>query len=322
MKKHLILILVCISFAISTQAQQDAQYSMYMFNGLYLNPAYAGSQEVISTTALYRHQWVGVEGAPRSASFAIHSPFKRDQYALGGIVSFDKLGLDQTYSAYLSYAYRLRFKKGMKLSFGIQAGGQYYQSNLQKADLPGTPFDISFSENRSLFLPNVGFGVYFYSKKFYAGVSVPHIINMSLSEAWSTSQNRKTVAKMYNHYLFTAGGVIGRDESKVKFKPSTLVKYVAGAPVNWDITASFLFINRLWVGASYRLGLDKSGLRGNRIIGLAEFKITPQLRVGYAYDYDVDNLRSLNFGSHEIMLGYDFGFDKTRFVTPRYVSYF
>lgn len=186
MKKVLTLI---VAFSLSftyLSAQQDAEYSMYMFNGLYLNPAYAGSQDVISATALYRHQWVGIEGAPRSGSIAIHSPFKRDQYALGGVFSFDRLGKDQTYSFYLDYAYKLRFKKGLKLSFGIQAGGQYYKNNLTESVINTT--DLAFANNRSLFLPNVGFGVYLYNKKFYVGASVPHILNMSLGEGWGVMQ--------------------------------------------------------------------------------------------------------------------------------------
>jgi type IX secretion system PorP/SprF family membrane protein len=325
MKKILTIAVVLLYTYMSLSAQQDAEYSMYMFNGLYLNPAYAGSRDVISATALYRHQWVGIEGAPRSGSIAIHTPFKRDQYAIGGVFSFDKLGLNQTYSIYLDYAYKLRFKKGLRLSFGIQAGGQYYKNNLTEASINAA--DISFANNRNLFLPNVGFGVYLYNKKFYIGASVPHILNMSLSEKWSNAADRATVSRLYNHYLITAGLVIGKEEAKVKFKPSTLIKVVKGAPVSTDVTASFLFVNRFWLGVSYRFGAGKdiSGKvksRGNRIVGLAEFKVTPQLRIGYAYDYEFDVSRGYQRGTHEAMIGYEFGFEKTRFVTPRYVTYF
>ncbi len=325
MKKILTIVIAFLLGYSHLSAQQDAEYSMYMFNGLYLNPAYAGSQDVISTTALYRHQWVGIEGAPRSGSVAIHSPFRRDQYAIGGVFSFDKLGLDQTYSFYLDYAYRLRFKKGLRLSFGIQAGGQYYKNNLTEASLNTS--DLSFANNRSLFLPNVGFGVYLYNKKFYIGASAPHVLNMSLGEGWSNAADRTTVARLYNHYLITAGVVIGKEEAIVKFKPSTLIKVVKGAPISMDVTASFLFVNRFWLGASYRLGIGKNSnkkmvSRGNRIVGLTEFKITPQFRIGYAYDYEFDVSKGYQKGTHEVMLGYEFGFDKTRFVTPRYVTYF
>jgi|688.fasta_scaffold16650_6 type IX secretion system PorP/SprF family membrane protein len=327
MKKLLILSLIISAGFLKLSAQQDAEYSMYMFNGMYINPAYTGSQECVSMTALYRHQWVGIEGAPRSGTFAIHSPLKKDQYALGGMINFDKLGLDNTVSAYVDYAYRLRFKNGTKLSFGIQAGGMYYNSRLKDANLPTNPSDISFANNRSLFLPNIGFGVYLYSKKYYVGASVPHILNMSLAKNWSVKSDKELVARLYNHYIFTAGGVIGKEDAKVKFKPSTLVKVTKNAPISTDITASFLFINRIWVGASYRFGLGKkdkgdSNLRGNRLVALTEFKITPQLRIGYAYDYEFDNTYGFQKGSHEVMLGYDFGSDKTRFVTPRYVTYF
>lgn len=328
MKKLLIFsFIICVSI-IKMNAQQDAEYSMYMFNGMYVNPAYTGSQECVSMTALYRHQWVGIEGAPRSGTIAVHSPLKKDQYALGGMLNFDRIGLANTVSGYIDYAYRLRFKNGSKLAFGIQAGGMYYNSNLKDAILPTNPVDVSFAFNRNLFIPNIGFGVYFYSKKYYVGASMPHILNMSLSEKWSNSADRTTVAKQYNHYIFTAGGVIGKEDAKVKFKPSTLVKFTRNTAVSTDITASFLFINRIWLGASYRFGLySKSGSdnninKGNRLVALTEFKLTPQLRIGYAYDYEFDNTYGYQKGSHEVMIGYDFGSDKTRFVTPRYVTYF
>lgn len=327
MKKLLIFSFIICACIIKLSAQQDAEYSMYMFNGMYINPAYVGSQECMSVTALYRHQWAGIKGAPRSGTIALHSPLKKDQYALGGMINFDKLGLDNTVSGYVDYAYRLRFKNGIKLALGIQAGGMYYNARLRDANLPVDPNDLSFANNRNLFLPNIGFGVYLYSKKYYFGASVPHILNMSLSKSWSNAADRNTVARLYNHYLITAGGVIGKEDAKVKFKPSTLIKIAKNAPVSTDVTASFLFINRIWLGVSYRFGLGKkdlgdSNLRGNRLVALTEFKLTPQLRIGYAYDYEFDNLRGYQRGSHEVMLGYDFGSDKTRFVTPRYVTYF
>lgn len=320
------LIIGLVVFGTASYAQQDAEYSMYMFNGLYINPAYAGSKDVLSTNALYRHQWVGIKGAPRSASIGIHAPFKRNQYAMGGLITFDKLGLDQTIGAYVDYAYRLRFKNNSKLSFGIQAGGTYYKSDLPSADLPTSPDDVVFTDVTQLFLPNMGFGVYYYSKRFYIGAAAPHILNMSLNEKWSNEANRTTVAKMYNHYIFTLGGVIGKDEATVKFKPSALLKYVRNSPISTDVTASFLFVNRLWLGASYRfgwLGRDDLALQErNHLIGLVEFLVTQQFRVGYAYDYEFTKLRTNTSGSHEIMLGYDFGYSKERFVTPRYVTYF
>jgi type IX secretion system PorP/SprF family membrane protein len=339
MKKAIITLVVFLSGITVLYAQQDAEYSMYMFNGLYINPAYAGSHDVISATALYRHQWAGISGAPRSGSFSIHSPFRRDQYALGGILTFDRVGkpgenngVVETYNMYGDFAYRLRFKKGIKLSLGIQAGGMYYKSMLNNNTVDKN--DAAFLTSTSKFLPNVGFGVYVYGKKFYAGVSVPHILNLGLAgDKIYNAVDRGTVSRMWNHYIFTAGYMTGKDGTKVRFKPSTLVKVVAHAPVSWDITASALFVNRVWLGATYRLGLMadskdangklvKGNVKGNRLVLLSEFKITPQFRVGYAYDIELDNLKAHNGGSYEIMLGYDFGFDKSKFVTPRYVTYF
>ena len=308
-------------------AQQDAEYSMYFFNGMYINPAYAGSKEVLNLSGLYRQQWVNMDGAPRSASIAVNSPLKKDQYALGLMYAYDQLGLTKTNNVYGSFAYRIKTKGLTKISLGLQAGFMNYNLNADDAITPdgNASGDDAFSENINLFIPNFGAGVYVYSPKYYVGFSVPHILSNSLSDKLElrTGQNQ-TESKQYMHYLATAGYVFGKETAKVKFLPSVLVKYVPGAPFDADITANFIFIDRIMLGASYRLGgnrVEKVG-KGESIIGIAKFAASKQFEIGYAYDYTLSNLNDFNKGTHEIFLGYSFNKDMERIVTPRFISYF
>lgn len=332
--KKLFFSFLTVALIMSAKAQQDAEYNMYMFNGLYLNPAYAGSHEVVSLTALYRHQWAGMDGAPRTANISVHSPFKRDQYALGLTIANDRLGLTNMFSATIPFAYRLRFNGEHRLAFGIQASFTYYQQRNTEAVLENQSlFDQSFSTNKNMFIPNFGAGVYAYGKRYYVGFSVPHLLPSSLAKQFELTKNSVGIAKQYNHYLLTAGYVFGKDASIVKVKPSFLMKYQQGLERNipdFDFNLGLLFIDRIWVAASVRTGGEKYNSLSTKtkpfnvegIIGMVEGKITPQLRVGYAYHYAITDLRSYQSGTHEIMLGYDFWYDKKRFVTPRYVKYF
>ena len=303
------------------QAQQDPAYSMYMFNGLFINPAYAGSQEVISLMGIYRAQWVGLDGAPNTANISVHSPLRQDQYALGLVLSNDRLGLSNTFNVTPSFAYRLKLG-GTRLSFGVQASFAYYHQNNGGA-ITTNGSDPAFQSNQNLFVPNVGFGIYAYGKRYFVGVSVPHLLPSSLRDKVGVVPS-ENIAKLYNQYIFTAGYVFGKDPAIVKFRPTVLVKWQQGMPKGIpqiDISPALLFVDRLWLGLTYRTGGDVSYV-GQAIIIFAQFKITPQLQVGYAYDAEMTSLRHYNSGSHEIMIGYDFWYNKKRFVTPRYIKYF
>ena len=310
---------------IAALAQQDAMYSMYMFNGLFLNPAYAGSHEVISATAIYRHQWAGFDGAPRTFNASIHAPFKRDQYALGATIMNDRLGLTNMFSITPAFSYRIKVRKS-RICLGVQAGFTYYQQRNSDAVLPdGFTSDQIFSVNQNLPLFNVGFGIYVYGKRYFIGVSVPHLIPNSLNGPFSLAKAGEQVAKQYNHYLLTAGYVFGKDGAIVKVKPTFLMKYVQGDRRNlpqFDFILKLFFIDRMWVGAGWRLGGDYQRWRGESIIGMIEAKVTPQLRIGYAYDATLSRTNPYHGGTHEIMVGYDFSYNRKRFVTPRYVKYF
>lgn len=329
--KKLIITAALFVMAFSANAQQDPAYSMYMFNGLFINPAYAGSHEVVSLMGIYRHQWAGLDGAPRTANISAHMPFRKSQYAMGIIASNDKIGLANTFSFTPSFSYRLKIKQS-RLCFGVQASFAYFYRNNDKSELPTNIPDNTLSLNTNLFLPNVGVGIYAYGKRYFVGVSAPHLMPSTLRGKTNVVNYNADIAKVFNYYVFTAGYVVGKDNSVVKFRPTVLMKWQQGLPNNipqFDFNFALLFIERIWIGASLRTQGDAYTRKGKvmkfgpeAVVGYLQFKITPQLQMGYAYDATVSNLRSAQSGTHEIMLGYDFWYNKKRFVSPRYVTYF
>ncbi|MEZ5001556.1 MAG: type IX secretion system membrane protein PorP/SprF [Chitinophagales bacterium] len=305
------------------RAQQDAEYSMYMFNGLYLNPAYAGAKEAPTIMAIYRHQWSGLEGAPRSFNVSGHSPFKRDQYALGGTLHYDQIGAEKKYKADFDFAFRIPIKnQENKISFGIRAGVMYYTVKPENYQPDyGLGYDPTLEASYKTIIPNFGFGVHASGKRYYVGVGLPHLINLSLKEHARTILNDEE-AKQFKHVFATAGVVLGKEYGKVKVKPSVLYKWSQSSPMDFDINLSLLFIDRVWVGASWRTGGDYENRKGESVIGIVKFKATQQLEIGYAYDHTLSRISQFNNGSHEIMLGFEFGGKGKQFVTPRYIRYF
>lgn len=317
------VMLLCVTGTSKLQAQQDAEYSMYMFNGLYLNPAYAGAKEAPTLMAIYRHQWSGLEGAPRSFNVSAHSPFKRNQYALGGTLHYDQLGAEKKYKADIDFAFRINVKnEDNKISFGIRTSLLYYTVRPENYQPDyGLGSDNVLDQNYNLLIPNFGFGVYASGKRYYVGVGLPHLINLSLRNKANIVLNDED-AKQFKHVFATAGVVIGKEYGKVKVKPSILYKWSQNAPMDFDFNLSFLFVDRFWLGASFRTGGDRDNRRGDSIIGIAKFKVTQGLEIGYAYDHTLSKLGDFNNGTHEVMIGYEFGGRGKQFVTPRYIRYF
>ena len=311
----------------SAVAQQDTEISLYFLNGLLINPGYAGSKEVASINGWYRHQWSDFSGAPKTATISAHAPLKKNQYALGLLYTNDRFGLNSKNSLYGDFAYRIKTGRYAKIALGIQAGFDHWNSDLTDDALlpdPGTNGggDNAFSLNVNTFLPNVGAGIYAYKKnRYYAGISVPHILPFEISEKVGITNSDK-VARLYTHAYITAGYVIGKESSSIKFLPSVLFKYGKRAPLNFDLTANFLFIDRIMLGASYEVGGDDNNAKGESIIGVAKFAATRNFELGYSYDYSLDRIKVANSGSHEIFMGYNFAKKSSRFVTPRFVSYF
>ena len=302
----LLLSLVCFG----AQAQQDPMYTHYMYNTLSINPAYAGSRDALTVTALHRSQWVDFKGAPMTQTLTLHSPIANKHIGLGLAVSNDKIGPINNTGISGSFAYMMQVSKRSKLSFGLSGGVNILQANLSSLELDNQN-DVSFQEDISnRVTPSFGAGIYYARERFYAGVSTPNILE---SDYYTTTQANGTVteSKAHRHYFFIAGAVFNLTNN-LAFKPTTLVKVTAGAPIQGDITASFIIMKRLLLGAMYRTGDGVGALVG--------FDITQQFHIGYSYDYSLGLATSrYNQGSHEIMLRYDFIYNsKKQIHSPRY----
>jgi type IX secretion system PorP/SprF family membrane protein len=284
-------------------SQQSALYSQYMFNGLLLNPAYAGSQESMSIAALFRKQWIALDRNPSTQTLAAHSPLNNKKVALGLLFVNDNIGVAQQTSADFMYAYRISFSETRKLSFGLQAGfarvsAQY--NNLLVKD----PNDPSFSSEASAFSRlYFGTGLYYSSKKFYAGLSAPRASRVTLGQPFSTSENRQS-----RNYFFTTGYVLTLSPS-FKFKPSLLVKSTAEWATQVDLNGTLLYEDVCWIGVSYRAF--------SALSFMAKVQLTNQLSAGYAYDKPLGDLNAVTGAGHEVMLTYNFSFFKSNTVTPR-----
>ncbi|WP_185154369.1 type IX secretion system membrane protein PorP/SprF [Fulvivirga sp. M361] len=281
-------------------AQQQAMFTQYMFNGLVLNPAYAGSHETVSATALAREQWTGIDGAPSTQTFSLHSPVVNQRFALGLVLLHDEIGVTDQTGAYLSYAYRIPVSENIKLSFGLQGGVTFFDARLSEA-FENDQVGIDVSESQG----NFGFGTYIYSDRFYAGISVPQLLENEFDR-----DNPDSDSRIVRHYFGTVGYVFDLSRS-LKLKPNILVKAVDGAPLEFDVNANFLIHDIVWLGVSWR-SFDSFD-------ALVQFQVTPKLQFGYAYDFaTTSELRRVNGGSHEFMVNYRFGSNKSRIITPRY----
>jgi len=307
MKRYIIIILLIILASKDAEAQQEAMYSQYMFNSLAINPAYAGSRNVTSATALFRKQWVGIEGAPETLTFTIDAPTRNKKVGLGLQVFSDRLGITKTNGAFGSYAYRIRFDRGT-LAFGLQAGASQYRADFTSVALnTGNSVDLAFQQNVNKVLVNLGTGIYYNTDRFYVGLSSPQLLNNKLENFSVTNNNVFTGQSLH---LFLAAGYVIPLGTELNLKPSFLIKGVKGAPIEADINANLWIKDAVAFGVQYRTEAD--------IAAMIEVQATPQIRIGYAYDRSVTKLVNFNRGSHEIMLRYEFGFEKGKTISPRY----
>lgn len=311
MKRYKIYNIVTLLVLLGIQdikAQQDAMYSQYMFNTLAINPAYAGSRNVLSATALYRNQWTGVSGAPETATFSIDAPLDNKRMGLGFQAYTDKAGIIKNNGAGLSYAYRLRMSKAT-LSFGMQGTMRQYKADYTSVNLDpnANMIDPAFANNVNKLLFDVGAGLYYNTDRFYLGLAAMDLLKNKFTNYQSPGINFGNREEIH---LFLSSGVVFDLDQDFKLKPSVLVKAVKGAPLEADINATLWIKDIFALGAQYRTSAD--------IAGMIEIQATPQIRLGYAYDYSTTELRRYNSGSHEIMLRYEFGFKKDKFLSPRY----
>ena len=305
--KKAVLLAILFLGVTQVKAQYEPHFTQYMFNEMFINPAYAGARECISATGLYRKQWVGIDGAPVTETVSIHSPFFDNKMGIGLAVVNEKIGVTQNTGFNASYAYRMPLSKG-KLSLGLQIGAVNHYEELSKLTTVQSG-DAQFANNTpKLLLPNAGFGAFYYTQNFYAGLSIPHLILNTVDAASIKKVTNKASVKDW-HYYITAG-YIAKVSDDIKLKPTIMIKEVVGSPMQFDASLNALFVDVFWVGAAYRTG--------DAVSAIAGIQITKQLRLGYAYDYTLSKLKKYNTGTHEITLGFDFSFDKSKIANPRF----
>lgn len=310
MKKSILIIIVTLFSTICANAQYDAMFTQYMFNEMYINPAYTGSKEAMAVNLTHRQQWVNFPGRPITTSFTLHGPLANDKMGLGISFLNEQIGKLNRNLVYLNYSYRLKVSEKGKLCFGLM-GGIHNQVN-KLSELKATDVgDIQVSQNTpSILSPNFGAGIYYYTNKFYAGLSIPRMIDDSymFDPAGSIIKSNKFSASKFHYYL-TAGYIFDINED-LKVKPQAMIKMVQNAPLQYDVNVNFLIKNKIWAGVSYRSAADVSVLLG--------LQVTPQFLVNYSYDYALTKIQKYSQGSHEITLGYLFSYKQRKVVTPRY----
>jgi type IX secretion system PorP/SprF family membrane protein len=294
------LLILCVN---SIYSQQEAQYSQYMYNTISVNPAYAGSRNVLSVLALHRSQWVGFDGAPTTSTFSINTPIPETNLGLGISAISDRIGPTEqnTFSGDISYTIRLNEKTN--LSFGVKGTASFFSFDQYKV----TPFQANDPKWRSVstrLSPNFGVGTFLHSDQYYLGVSIPNIMESNFYNDNDIAINSQRM----NYYLI--GGYVFDVSNSIKFKPAVVSKIVTGAPVQLDLSGNAMFMNKFVLGAAYRWDAAVSGLAG--------FQVNDALFIGYSYDFDTTSLSRYNFGSHEVFIRYEFVYKKDKLVSPRF----
>jgi len=295
--------LVLMFTIIVGHAQQDAQYTQYMYNTINVNPAYAGSRGALSLFALHRAQWVGLDGAPVTNSFSVNTPFNNSNLGLGVSIVNDEIGPSTSNSISADVSYTIPMSETLKLSFGVKGTANLFTIDMTKLN-PGDQTDPQFQNIKNEFNPNIGAGIYLHSDKGYVGLSVPNFLEMN---AYNDNEVAIYKEKM-NFYLI--GGYVFDLSPSVKFKPAFMTKAVEGSPLQVDVSANFLLIDKLVLGLAYRWSASVSAMAG--------LQISDAFYVGYSYDFDTTELDKYNSGSHEIFLRYEIFKKNNKMTTPRF----
>ena len=304
MKKLFFLTLITAFCSIDVSGQQDPHYTQYMYNMSIINPAYAGSKENLSAGILYRKQWVDIEGAPTTATMFVHSPIGKS-VGVGISAISDRIGPVDEKNVYADVSYTLNVSETAKLAFGLKAGATFHTIDFGTISASLPVLDAVFANNNpSSNSFNLGSGLFYYTNKYYIAVSVPNMLKSKYLD-----YNGRSYGTEVSHYFIT-GGYVFDLTPKVKFKPFMMVKSSFNAPTSVDASTNFLFNDRFEIGATYRLQ-DSFG-------GMVNFAITPNLKVGYAYDYIVSDLKIATPSSHEFILLFDLNFPKKVSQSPRY----
>lgn len=284
-----LLILLLTIQSNMVKAQQNPVFSQYMFNGLAINPAYAGNQDQLSATALYRKQWDNFEGAPSTQTLSAHSSVKNKNIGVGLLAARDQIGIHTDTRVYLSYAYKIKMQVGT-LSMGIQGGFNNLHSDYAKLNLKSEK-DVLMTGTSNSFNPNFGTGLFYSTSTAYVGFSIPYIVNGKLRRASDVIEQ----GKQARYYFLTAGSVFTINPH-VKIKPSTLLRIQEGNAMNVDINASLILDDLITVGVSYR--------SKDAVVGMFELELSDNLRFGYAYDFTTSDIGQYANGSHEFMVNF------------------
>ena len=310
MKRIFFVLIVWMVFD-SANAQQDPQYTQYMYNTQIVNPGYVGSRDVMSFGLLYRTQWVNFNGAPKTGTFTFNTPIGNlDQMGLGLSIVSEEIGPANESNVNVDYSYSIKTSELGKLSFGLKAGLDILNVDFTKLNIYDEN-DPKFQENIDNNLqPQIGLGLYYNTDKFYAGVSVPNFLRSKhYDEGSLNNANISSVARERQHYFFITGYVFDLS-SNLKFKPATLVKVVNGSPLQWDFSANFLIYEKFTVGAAYRWSAAISGLVG--------FQASDSIFLGFAYDYQTTDIENYSSGSYEFMIRFEIFNTPEAIVAPRF----
>lgn len=303
MKKIIVLIIAISGFVNLVKAQQDAMFTHYMYNTLWLNPAYAGTRDALTITGIHRSQWVNFDGAPLDQSLTAHMPILNGKGGVGLSILNDQIGVTKSTMVALDLAYNVRLDSKSKLGFGLKGLVNFYRNNLSQVSL-NNQNDNAFAQNQNLTLPNAGAGVYYYRERFYAGFSTPKLLENELGGSG-------VAAKETRHFFFILGTLFNLNKD-LKFKPTMFARATKGAPLQGEITGTFIIKDKINLAAMYRTG-DAVG-------ALVGYNFTDQFYAGYSFDWSMANTTGKhNAGSHEVMLRYDLIYKaKAKIKSPRY----
>lgn len=283
-------------------AQQDAQYTQYMYNTVNINPAYAGSRGVLSIFALHRTQWVGLDGAPTTNAVSLNTPLNSSRLGLGVSIVNDKIGPTHENTISADLAYTIPTSETWKLSFGLKATGNLFDLDVSR--LNPVDSDPNLQNYSNKFTPNIGAGLYWHSSKAYLGLSVPNFIETNRYD-----DNEIAIYKEKINYYLIAGYVFDLNYN-LKFKPAILTKVVEGAPLQIDLSTNFMYNDKFTLGLAYRWSASVSAMAG--------FQVSNGLYIGYGYDLETTKLENYNSGSHEIFLRFELFKNNKRINTPRF----
>ena len=305
--KHIILITLLAHVATGVRAQQEVMVSQYMFNQLFLNPAYAGSHPYVSGSLLHREQWLNMDGAPRTSMLAIDGPLLGEKMGLGFTLVHDQIGISRDMEMAGHYAYKLRVGQHSTLALGLKAGLSLYSARLSDLTYWDANDAVYTHDISNAVVGKFGFGIYWHNDRSFIGLTLP---TLYAADGTISTDVASSLQHYYvQHYYLNAGHVFEINES-FNVKPSVMIKYQQQAPAEADVNVNVLYKERFWLGIGYRTG--------DAVVGMVEYQINHQLRIGYAYDMTTSKLRNYNSGSHEIMLGIDLGHDLIKIKSPRY----